>query len=57
MLPNCWTTEGGELTATMKLRRNVIAERYGQVADRLYGPMSNHSNNPIPPITSEGNDA
>jgi long-subunit acyl-CoA synthetase (AMP-forming) len=36
ILPNEFTVEGGELTATMKLRRNVIAEKYADVIAGFY---------------------
>jgi long-chain acyl-CoA synthetase len=31
-----WTTEGGELTPTLKLRRAVVTERHADKLDRLY---------------------
>ena len=37
VLPNEWTAETGELTPTLKRRRRVIADRYAQEIDQLYG--------------------
>jgi len=31
-----WTPATGELSQTLKLRRNVIAERYSQIIDEIY---------------------
>ncbi|MBP7680528.1 MAG: long-chain fatty acid--CoA ligase [Deltaproteobacteria bacterium] len=36
VLPAEFSVEGGELTATMKLRRNVIADKYSAVIERFY---------------------
>ncbi len=36
VLPNEWTPFGGELTPSMKKRRNVILERYAEVIEALY---------------------
>ena len=38
LLPAEWTAETGELTPTLKRRRQVIAERYTADIERLYGP-------------------
>lgn len=34
--PRGLSTDGGELTPTMKLKRRVIHEKYGEAIDSLY---------------------
>jgi long-chain acyl-CoA synthetase len=36
LLPHEFTIDGGELTPTLKVKRNVIDERYGELIDELY---------------------
>ncbi|MBQ1043328.1 AMP-dependent synthetase/ligase [Micromonospora sp. C72] len=36
VLPSAWTPESGELTPTLKLRRRIIVDRYGDRIDALY---------------------
>lgn len=36
LVPNEWTIDGGELTATMKLRRKKITEKYGHLIEKIY---------------------
>ena len=36
VLPVEFTVEGGELTPTMKLRRNVVTDRFGDVIESIY---------------------
>ncbi len=36
LLPKEWSIEGGELTPTLKLKRKVIMEKYGDVVKRIY---------------------
>ena len=36
LLPNEFTIDGGELTPTLKVKRNVIDDRYGALIDELY---------------------
>jgi long-chain acyl-CoA synthetase len=36
LLENEFTLEGGELTPTLKIKRRVIDEKYGDVIDRIY---------------------
>ncbi|WP_406084812.1 AMP-dependent synthetase/ligase [Micromonospora zamorensis] len=36
VLPSSWTPASGELTPTLKLRRRVIVDRYGESIDALY---------------------
>ncbi|HNQ61857.1 MAG TPA: long-chain fatty acid--CoA ligase [Bacteroidia bacterium] len=36
LLPKEWTTESGELTATLKLKRKIIAERNAKLIDEIY---------------------
>ena len=37
ILPHDLSQEGGELTPTMKVKRNVVAEKYAAQVDALYG--------------------
>jgi long-chain acyl-CoA synthetase len=37
LLPDEWSVETGELTPSLKLRRNVVAERYSDLIDEMYG--------------------
>jgi len=37
LLDHDLTQEGGELTPTMKVKRNVVNEKYGPLFDALYG--------------------
>ncbi len=36
LLPNEWTIEAGELTPTLKLKRNVIMEKYFMIVEKIY---------------------
>ena len=36
LLPTEWTVDSGELTATLKLRRSLINERYKSIIDKLF---------------------
>lgn len=36
LLPREWTTESGELTATMKLKRKVIKDKYKDIIENFY---------------------
>ena len=36
LLPDEWTLETGELTPTMKVKRRIINQKYGDVIERLY---------------------
>jgi long-chain acyl-CoA synthetase len=36
ILPRDFTVEGGELTPTLKVKRKVVAERFGALLDALY---------------------
>ncbi len=36
LLPNEWTVDSGELTATLKLRRSLISERYKTEIEKLF---------------------
>lgn len=36
LLPNEFTLETGEITPTLKVKRRVINQKYGQIIDRLY---------------------
>jgi long-chain acyl-CoA synthetase len=38
LLPEDFTVESGEMTPTMKVKRNVVEEKYKAVIDRLYPP-------------------
>ena len=37
LLPEQWTPQGGQLTPTLKLRREVIVTRHRRLLDDLYG--------------------
>jgi long-chain acyl-CoA synthetase len=37
LLPEQWTPQGGQLTPTLKLRREVIVTRHSRLLDELYG--------------------
>jgi long-chain acyl-CoA synthetase len=37
LLPEEFSIDGGEMTPTLKVKRNVIDDRYGQVIDEMYG--------------------
>jgi long-chain acyl-CoA synthetase len=37
LLPEQWTPQGGQLTPTLKLRREVIVARHSRLLDELYG--------------------
>jgi long-chain acyl-CoA synthetase len=44
LLPEQWTPQGGQLTPTLKLRREVIAARHSRLLDELYGgPTHGHT--------------
>ena len=36
VLPNAFSVKGGELTPTMKIKRNVVNEKYASVIDKMY---------------------
>ena len=36
LLPNEFSIDGGELTPTLKVKRKVIDERYGDLIEELY---------------------
>jgi long-chain acyl-CoA synthetase len=36
LVTNEWTIDGGELTATMKLKRKVIMNKYADLIARIY---------------------
>ena len=36
VVPNDWTEQGGQLTASMKLRRNVVLAEHGADVEALY---------------------
>lgn len=36
IVPNEWTIDGGELTATLKLKRKKIMEKYGHLVTKIY---------------------
>ncbi len=40
LLPSEWNITGGELTATMKLKRKIIAEKYKNAISEIYGEES-----------------
>ncbi len=37
ILPEDFTIEGGEMTPSLKVKRNVVAEKYGHVIEEMYG--------------------
>ena len=41
LLPEQWTPQGGQLTRTLKLRREVIVTRHRRLLDDLYGGPTN----------------
>jgi long-chain acyl-CoA synthetase len=36
IVPDDFTVDGGELTPTLKVKRNVVADKYGQMIDEIY---------------------
>ncbi|MEM9293702.1 MAG: long-chain fatty acid--CoA ligase [Acidobacteriota bacterium] len=36
LLPEEWTIEGGELTPTLKIKRRIINDKFGDVVDQMY---------------------
>ena len=40
MLHRELTIEGGELTPTLKVKRNVVLKEFADVIDGIYGPSS-----------------
>ena len=36
IVPTDWTEEGGQLTPSMKLRRNVVLAEHADLLERLY---------------------
>ena len=42
LLPKELTLEDGEITPTLKVKRRVINERYGDVIERLYAEADKH---------------
>jgi long-chain acyl-CoA synthetase len=42
LLPNEFTLETGEITPTLKVKRRVINQKYGNVIDRLYAEADKH---------------
>jgi long-chain acyl-CoA synthetase len=42
LLPNEFTLETGEITPTLKVKRRVVNQKYGDVIDRLYAEADKH---------------
>jgi long-chain acyl-CoA synthetase len=36
LLPDEWTTDGGELTPTLKLKRKIILDKYKFMVEKIY---------------------
>jgi long-chain acyl-CoA synthetase len=36
LVPNNWTIDGGELTATLKMKRRIIVKKYKDLLDKIY---------------------
>ncbi|MBW2224943.1 MAG: hypothetical protein JRF54_12150 [Deltaproteobacteria bacterium] len=49
VLPHMLSVEGGELTPTMKIKRNVINEKYKAIIDGMYSPGSARPSEPPQP--------
>jgi long-subunit acyl-CoA synthetase (AMP-forming) len=49
VLPHMLSVDGGELTPTMKIKRNVINEKYRALIDEMYGSASADSSANPPP--------
>lgn len=42
LLPNEFTLETGEITPTLKVKRRVVNQKYGDIIDRLYAEADKH---------------
>lgn len=43
ILPNDFTVESDELTPSLKVKRNVVTQRYASVISELYSAKSGHA--------------